>query len=101
MTVTPGKKGNPFRLDTSGPAYDAYRRAFQEAWETEPVEMGVGGSIPFVSALSELYPQASILLTGPADPSSRAHGPNESVDLGDLHRSCLAEAIALRLLAES
>ncbi|MFQ5966365.1 MAG: dipeptidase [Acidimicrobiia bacterium] len=99
VTVTPGSKGKPFRLDTAGPAYDAYRRAFQEAWSTDAVEMGVGGSIPFVSALAELYPEASILLVGSADPSSRAHGPNESVDLGDLQRSCLAEAIALRLLA--
>jgi len=61
--------------------------------------MGVGGSIPFVAAFSEAYPDAAILLTGSADPTSQAHGPNESVDLSDLEHSIVAEAIALRLLA--
>ncbi len=99
VTVKPGAWGDAYALDTTGPSYDAYRAAFAEAWETEPVEMGVGGSIPFVAAFSERYPDASILLTGVADPTSAAHGPNESLELEDLRRGCVAEAIALRLLA--
>lgn len=99
VTVTKGSSGDPYRLDTTGPAYDAYRAAFAEAWQREPVEMGVGGSIPFVAAFSERYPDAAILLTGVADPTSSIHGPNESVSLDDLRKACLAEAIALRLLA--
>jgi cysteinylglycine-S-conjugate dipeptidase len=39
------------------------------------------------------------LLTGAGDPDSRAHGANESVDLRDLERACLAEALFLRNLA--
>jgi acetylornithine deacetylase/succinyl-diaminopimelate desuccinylase-like protein len=99
VTVTPGALGEAFALDTSGPAYDAFRAAFAAAWETEPVEMGVGGSIPFVADFSRRYPDASILLTGVADPTSRAHGPNESQDLRELRNGVVAEAIALRLLA--
>lgn len=99
LTVTPTEGGDPFSLTTDGPAFEAWKEAFRQAWETEPVEMGVGGSIPFVAAFSELLPHASILLTGAGDPTSAVHAPNESQDLGDLERAVLAEAIALRLLA--
>jgi acetylornithine deacetylase/succinyl-diaminopimelate desuccinylase-like protein len=101
VTVTPGSTGDAFDLDTTGPAYDAYRQAFAVAWDTETVEIGAGGSIPFVAAFSQMFPDADILLTGAGDPTSAAHGPNESQDLDDLRRSTIAEAIALRLLAES
>ncbi|MDH3306591.1 MAG: M20/M25/M40 family metallo-hydrolase, partial [Acidimicrobiia bacterium] len=73
VIVTPGASGEAFALDTSGPAYDAFRSAFAEAWDTPPVEMGVGGSIPFVAAFSESHPGAAILLTGVADPTSDYH----------------------------
>ena len=98
VTVTPGAMGEAFSLATSGEAFDVFREAFTEAYGAETVEMGVGGSIPFVADFSERYPEATILLTGVADPTSRAHGPNESQDLGDLRAGILAEAIALRLL---
>ncbi len=100
VTVTPGAAGDPIALDTDGRAYDAYRAAFREAWGTDTVEMGVGGSIPFVAAFQEAFPEAAILLTGVADPTSRPHGPNESLDLNDFRCGVLAEAIALSLLAE-
>lgn len=99
VTVTPGATGEAIALDTVGPAYDAFREAFTEAWGADTQEMGVGGSIPFVADFAERYPGAAILLTGVADPSSRAHGPNESQDLNELRNGVLAEAIALRLLA--
>ena len=44
-------------LDVTGPAYDAARAAFTEAWDgTEPVDMGVGGSIPFIAEFLEAFP---------------------------------------------
>ncbi len=99
VEVTPGAQADAFSLDTTGPAYEAFRSAFREAWNREPVDIGVGGSIPFVAAFATAFPEAAILLTGVADPTSAAHGPNESQHLGDLERGALAEAIALRLLA--
>jgi len=97
--VTRGASAHPFAVKAEGSVYDAARVAFQDAWGTAPVEIGMGGTIPFVSAFSEAYPGASILLTGVGDPDSRAHGANESLDLGELGRGSLAEALLLRNLA--
>ncbi len=99
LSVTPGGRAAPFRLEATGPAYDAYRAALAAAWGRPSVDIGVGGSIPFVAAFSEAYPEAGILLTGVGDPTSAIHGPNESQELEELRRGCLAEAIALRLIA--
>jgi hypothetical protein len=60
--------------------------------------MGAGGSIPFIATFAELYPGSPILVIGCADPTSAYHAPNESVDLGVIEKSALAEAIAFRLL---
>lgn len=99
VTVTPGSSGEAFELDTTGAAYDAYRIGMREGYGTEPVEIGVGGSIPFVAAFAERYPDASILIVGASDPLSRYHGPNESLELADLESAIVAQAIALVELA--
>ena len=65
------------------------------------VEMGIGGSIPFIADLTEMYPEAQILVTGVEDPDSRAHSANESLHLGDFRNAVVAEALLLaRLNAE-
>ena len=91
----------PVALASGGAAYRAFHAALAEAWGRPAVEIGIGGSIPFVSAFSQRFPAASVLLTGVGDPLTRAHGPNESQDLNELRRGCLEEAIALRLLAST
>jgi acetylornithine deacetylase/succinyl-diaminopimelate desuccinylase-like protein len=95
VTVTRGGAGEAFALEATGPAYDAWAHGFREAWGVDPVEIGVGGSIPFVAAFSASMPGAPILLTGVTEPTSNAHGPDESVDLEDLRKMCIAQAIAL------
>jgi acetylornithine deacetylase/succinyl-diaminopimelate desuccinylase-like protein len=92
--------GEPFAIDATGPAYDAARSAFTEAWDgTEPVDIGVGGSIPFIAEFARMYPNAAILVTGVEDPDTRAHGANESLHLEEFAKVCLAEAFLLRNLA--
>jgi len=99
ITITPGALGAAFDLDASDDASVSFKEAFRIAYGNETVEMGEGGSIPFVSAFEAAYPDASILLTGVMDPGSRIHGPNESQSLADLEHGILGEAIALRMLA--
>ena len=94
--------GDPFLVDTSGYAVGEAKRAMADAWGVEPVELGIGGSIPFVADLVREFPEAEILVTGVEDPHSRAHSPNESLHLGVFHRSVLAEALLLgRLNAQA
>ncbi|MCM3662121.1 dipeptidase [Georgenia satyanarayanai] len=100
VTVTPGDTGQAFQAPEDSAAMQAARWAFTTAWGTEPVDLGVGGSIPFIADLAEVYPQAAILVTGVEDPDSRAHSENESVHLGELEKVVLAEALLLARLAD-
>lgn len=91
-------RGNGFAADAQGPVYDEARAAFADAWGVAPVDIGVGGSIPFVAAFAERFPDAAILVTGVEDPDTRAHGANESLHLAEFERVCLAEAVLLARL---
>lgn len=100
LTTTVVDTGEATQIDATGPAYDAARSAFQEAWDgTAPVDMGVGGSIPFIAEFLETFPQASVLVTGVEDPDTRAHGPNEGLHLAEFEKVLLAETLLLRNLA--
>jgi len=99
VTVTPGDIGQPYAIDATGPVYDAARAAFRQAWGTEPIDMGMGGSIPFIAEFAAAFPKAGILVTGVEDPATQAHSINESLDLGVLERAATAEALLLANLA--
>jgi acetylornithine deacetylase/succinyl-diaminopimelate desuccinylase-like protein len=101
VTVTPGDMGQPYAIDASGPVYDAARAAFRQAWGNEPVDTGVGGSIPFIAEFAEAFPSAKILVTGVEDPATQAHSINESLHLGVLERAATAEALLLANLVGS
>jgi len=94
------ESGDPTILSSDNLAVEAWQEAFREAFGKEAVEMGAGGSIPFIATFAELFPEAPILVVGAGDPTSAIHAPNESQDLGDLEKVTLAEAIAFRLLAK-
>ena len=87
--------GEPFLVDTSGWAVTEATAAMTDAWGTPPVDIGVGGSIPFIADLVRVFPEAQILVTGVEDPDSRAHSPNESLHLGVFKRAVLSEAFLL------
>ena len=91
-------QGAGFAADADGPVYDQARAAFTDAWGVEPVDIGVGGSIPFVASFAEKFPDAAILVTGVEDPDTRAHGANESLHLEEFEKVCVAEAVLLARL---
>jgi acetylornithine deacetylase/succinyl-diaminopimelate desuccinylase-like protein len=91
-------RGQAFLVDTSGWAVAETRAAMTEGWGRAPVEIGVGGSIPFIAELVEEFPAAQILVTGVEDPDSRPHSPNESLHLGVFKRALLSEALFLARL---
>lgn len=90
--------GQPFLVDTSGWAVADAKAVLAEAFGNPTVEMGVGGSIPFIAELAERFPKAQILVTGVEDPDSRAHSPNESLHLPSLEKAILGEALLLARL---
>jgi len=99
VTAEPGGMVAPFSAPAGGPAYRAAHAALAAAWGRPAVDIGVGGSIAFVTAYAAAFPDAEILITGVEDPDTRAHGANESLDLTVFGRACLAEALLLRHLA--
>ena len=91
-------QGDPFLVDTSGWALAEATAAMTEAWGEAPLQIGIGGSIPFIADLVRTFPEAQILVTGVEDPDTRAHSPNESQHLGVLHRAVLSEAVLIARL---
>jgi acetylornithine deacetylase/succinyl-diaminopimelate desuccinylase-like protein len=90
--------GQGHLVDTGSAAFSAARAALTEAYGTEPLEVGSGGSIPLVPMLVDTFPGIAVLILGASDERSNVHSVNESVDLGDLERSALAEALFISRL---
>ena len=99
VTAEPGGLVAPYSARAGGPAYRAAHDALAAAWGRPAIDIGVGGSIAFVTAYAAAVPGAEILITGVEDPDTRAHGANESLDLAVFERACLAEALLLGNLA--
>lgn len=91
--VDAGEAGHGLHIPSDGPAHAAMRRAMQTAYGRPATESGSGGSVPLVPVLARAFPAAEILIFGASDEKSQYHSVDESVDLGDLERTCLAEAL--------
>jgi acetylornithine deacetylase/succinyl-diaminopimelate desuccinylase-like protein len=100
VKVIPGDIGQPYAIDAAGPVYEAARDAFRQAWGTDVVDMGMGGSIPFIAEFAAAFPDATILVTGVEDPGTQAHSVNESLHLGVLERAATTEALLLGMLGQ-
>jgi acetylornithine deacetylase/succinyl-diaminopimelate desuccinylase-like protein len=97
--VDAGEAGEGMRIASDGPAFAAMLRAMEAAYGRPAVQSGSGGSIPLVPVLSRTFPKAEILVYGASDEKSQYHSIDESVDLGDLERASLAEALLFAELA--
>lgn len=60
------------------------------------VQMGEGGTIPFMAMLGRQFPEAQFLVTGVLGPHSNAHGPNEFLHLPTARKvtCCIAQLLA-------
>ena len=87
--------GKPFSLGESGWAKELAARALKAAYGIESVDIGIGGSIPFIADLEAVFPGVQILVTGVEDPDSRAHSPNESLHIETLEKAIVAQTLIL------
>lgn len=88
--------GQGWAMDAGSAACTYAQQALADAFEAEPVNQGQGGSIPFIPEFLRLFPECQVLVTGPEDPQSNAHSPNESQSISALRKSIIAEAFMLR-----
>jgi len=80
--------------EPSGPAFEAADRAYEKAWGHKLVQVGIGGSIPFVALFAQRFSHLPLILNGVLDPASSIHGPNESMDLS-VFRKAIATNVYL------
>ena len=81
----------PIVLDRGHPAARAAARAYRRGFAADPVFVRAGGSIPAVSALSEILGIPAVLM-GFALPDDRPHGPDERFSLAMLGKAILTSA---------
>jgi len=60
------------------------------------LQIGEGGSIPFMGMLGKKFPQAQFVITGVLGPASNAHGPDEflHIDMAVKVTACVSHIIA-------
>lgn len=89
VTFSAGPSG-AWLYTPKGPAFPAADRAYVKAWGRPLLQVGVGGSIPFVALFGRRFGDLPLLLNGVIDPQTTAHGPDESLHLGVFEKAILA-----------
>ena len=82
--------GEGWLYEPKGPAFAAADRAYQRSWGRGLLQVGVGGSIPFVALFGRRFGSLPLILNGVMDPNTTAHGPNESMHLGVFRKAIAA-----------
>lgn len=101
VVTAPVNTGDAFHGKTGGPVFSAAREAVSEAFGREVKVTGSGGTIPLLTTLQQIAPDAEFVIWGPGDERSQVHAANESLDLGELQRVIVAEALLLEKLGET
>ncbi|RSM88764.1 dipeptidase [Streptomyces sp. WAC 01325] len=83
----------PFKADTTSPAYAAMAKAMADSYPGFEVHIaGHGGGFPLCNTLSELNPNTTILLIGLSESEAQIHAVDESVSVDELRRLSTSEA---------
>ena len=100
VTVEPVDNGMGWAMDPDAVATKDALASMKDAFGVDPINKGEGGSIPFIPELQRIFPKAQVLVTGPEDPKSNAHSPNESISLSGLKSNIVTEALLLDRLTK-
>jgi len=95
--------GSPYLARNSW-ATKLAKDSMAQAYGRQAVDMGVGGSIPFIAEFVRQFPESEVLVTGVEDPDARAHSPNESQHLPTFRKAIQTHGLILlqanRIVAE-
>ena len=58
-------EGEPFALEPTGSIYDLARDALSTAFEHAAVEVGMGGTVPFIAEFARTFPGATVVISAP------------------------------------
>lgn len=98
VITAPVHQGAAFKGRTDGSVFAAATEAASAAFGVEAKVTGSGGTIPLLTALQRVAPQAEFIVWGASDEQSQVHAANESVDLGEIAKMIVAEALLLEML---
>jgi acetylornithine deacetylase/succinyl-diaminopimelate desuccinylase-like protein len=75
---------------------ESITKASRAIYGREAVNIGCGGTIPFMGMLGEQFPATQFFITGVLGPHSNAHGPNEFLHLNYAKRltACVSLVLA-------
>jgi acetylornithine deacetylase/succinyl-diaminopimelate desuccinylase-like protein len=90
--------GKPWRARLEGRLYEAGARALAEAFGSDTIYAGEGGSIPIVSDFERVL-GAPVLLMGFGLPGQNAHAPDEWMSVENYEKGTRAAALLLSELA--
>jgi acetylornithine deacetylase/succinyl-diaminopimelate desuccinylase-like protein len=100
LTITHLGASQAWGCPTDHPLFATARSALARGYGRDPVDIGCGGSIPFVGEMTAKLGGIPALLTGVEDPACAAHAENESLHLGDFASALTAEVALFGLVAE-
>jgi acetylornithine deacetylase/succinyl-diaminopimelate desuccinylase-like protein len=101
LTITRLGASQAWGCPTDHPLFATARSALARGYGRQPVDIGCGGSIPFVGEMTAKLGGIPALLTGVEDPACAAHSENESLHLGDFASALTAEVALFGLVAEN
>lgn len=100
VEVSDRECGQGYLGDVDSPVTKLMHEVLTDAWGVPSVNIGVGGSIPFISDFQRVFPNAQVVVTGVEDPMTNAHSEDESQSIPDLKKAIIAEAMLLTRLAQ-
>lgn len=97
--VVPVSVERGWRATADRPAVEAALSSLRKAYDRPATIIGMGGSLPAVAMLRRAFGDLDFLLTGVEDHESRTHGIDESLDLAEWRKACLAESLLFEEIA--
>jgi acetylornithine deacetylase/succinyl-diaminopimelate desuccinylase-like protein len=86
--------------DLTDPAYPIAQAALESAYGRPAMLLGSGGTLPLLRWIAKYLQEPTCIILGIEDPSSNAHGVDESISLADWQSLCVAETLLLGKLPQ-